>query len=139
MFEEIKKELVRREAVEYSRRRNKPLLNVGAKLRKWGDVNCDINPVSGVDFCDVHDLSQYGDKEFGAVLASHVLEHITDPDKALRELNRVADKVFILTPHPLNPMAWLYPPHKWVFINSMKLKLPIRHSLGDKISLGICQ
>ena len=92
-----------------ARRRGKPLLNVGAgtpgsSLRTlllgptlFGEVNCNLAAPRAtacggavVCPCDVHRLP-FGDKQFGAVIASHVLEHVEEPESALAELRRVAD------------------------------------------------
>lgn len=108
----------------------KPVLNVGAgtpgsSLRvalfgpaTWGDINLDIAAPPGqpapsrVVYGDVHALS-YPDKYFGVAVASHVLEHVRDPVRALRELHRVADYVFVITPKWWAPHTWLYADHRW--------------------------
>ena len=112
-----------------ARQRKKPLLNVGAgtpgsSLRvaifgptQWGDVNCDyaVPPGTqrrGVCHCDVHRLP-WPDRTFGAVIASHTLEHVADPMAATAELARVADEVYVLTPRWWSPVTWLYWDHRW--------------------------
>lgn len=109
--------------------RKKPFLNVGAgtpdkSIRArflgptlWGDVNCDIDASGpcGSDVvcnCDIQKLP-FADKQFGAVIASHVLEHVDDPQQALRELHRVADEVIVVTPEWWAPHTWLHPNHLW--------------------------
>lgn len=103
----------------------KPLLNVGAGTSgssvraavfgptDWGDVNCDLNgPCGAIGFCDAHSLP-YADKTFGALIASHVVEHVTDPVRVLREFNRVADRVFVICPRWWAAHTWLHPGHRW--------------------------
>jgi len=86
----------------------KPIINVGSgtfkssatgpKLR--GDVNCDIaapkdapcGPGS-VCHCDAQDLSRFTDKQFGVALAINVLKYVPNREKAIKELERVADEV----------------------------------------------
>jgi hypothetical protein len=48
----------------------------------------------------VHDLSRFGNKEFDAVIASHVLEHLPVPylDQSLRELARVSRFALVYLP-----------------------------------------
>lgn len=111
--------------------RGKPLLNVGAGTEGssarvallgptgWGDANCDLNSdnrsqarSTPVAHCDAHRLP-YRDKEFGAVIASHILEHVDDPKAALAELRRVADEVFVVVPKWWAPHTWLHPGHQW--------------------------
>lgn len=118
-------------ARERAMARRKPLLNVGAgtptsSVRTglfgptlWGDVNLDIaapDIAPGPDWVaygDAHALP-YPDKHFGAVVASHVLEHVVDPHAVLAELHRVADEVYVITPPWWTPHAWLHPGHRWL-------------------------
>ena len=122
--------LVAQRARAAASRRGKPLLNVGAGTKgssvrvavlgptRWGDVNCDL---AGRDAacggpavcpCDIEDLP-FDDGTFGAVIASHVLEHVRNPGLALAELARVADEVFVVTPPWWAPHTWLHPGHLW--------------------------
>jgi hypothetical protein len=61
----------------------------------------------------------FTDKTFGAVFASHLLEHLPSIDsanKALDELNRVSDAVFLVCPSRQSVGAWLHPGHHlWVW------------------------
>ena len=88
----------------------KPLLNVGsgtasssltgAKLR--GDINCDLAAQETAScgpeticHCDVQDLSQFKDKQFGAVLIANVMQYVPDKARARAELERIAEHVVI--------------------------------------------
>lgn len=127
----VRPSIVAREARQYANSRRKPLLNVGCGTRassirstilgptSWGDVNCDINAdapcIDGVRtpcHCDVHNLP-YPDKHFGAVIASHVIEHVVDPVAAMEEMHRVADRVYAIVPKWWAPHTWLHPGHRW--------------------------
>jgi len=113
------------QARDYADSIGKPLLVVGTP--KWGfnhpcgDVTIDIQPGLGrfceVEIADVRDIP-YPDNSFGAAYCSHVLEHlntIEDAFQALDELERVADRVFTVSPHKTSLMAQLYPCHHlWV-------------------------
>ncbi|MFH1651354.1 MAG: class I SAM-dependent methyltransferase [Chloroflexota bacterium] len=123
--------LVFREARNAARAANKPLLNAGCKasFTEMSDVNLDIVPRPAPRFVqgDIQHLDMFQDKQFGAVYASHVLEHVPDPDAALSELHRVAENVFIITPLPIYPWAWLYPGHRWVFLGTNRIcRIPAR-------------
>lgn len=113
----------------------KPLLIIGGPWAKsqwrrnlnipahgFGDYCLDINPEScegapEVIEANIHDIP-FPNKFFGAVLASHVLEHLDTVDDCLRainELNRVADLVFICVPSKQSIPAWLHREHHlWV-------------------------
>jgi len=108
-----------------ARKAGKPLLNAGcgSAYTESSDVNLDIIARGVPNFVhgDIQDLSMFKNKQFGAVYASHVLEHVEDPNAALLELNRVAENVFIITPLPLWPSAWLHPDHKWVFWGTKRI------------------
>ncbi len=99
-------------------RAGKPLLNAGCgtSFTEASDVNFDIVPRNVPRFVngDIQKLGRFRDKHFGAVYASHVLEHVADVSAALREFERVADNVYVITPFPLWPSAWLYPGHRWI-------------------------
>lgn len=116
------------EAHRFAREQEKLVLNVGCCgspftredwVQRAGDVNCDkVCPRNGevksCEVCDVYALP-YGDKQFGAVICSHVLEHLDRPRDALLELERVSDGVFVVTPLPIALQNWLFPEHKWIF------------------------
>lgn len=121
----VRPAVLAREARKRADALGKPLLNVGAgtprsSLRTvlfgptlWGDVNCDISTgVDGIELCDIQQLP-YTDKQFGAVIASHVVEHVADPAQALHELERVADHVYAITPLWWAPHTWFHPGHLW--------------------------
>jgi len=123
------------EAQAFARSVGKPVLNVGCcglgeagvpvndpRIRSAGDVNVDIRHQGEewIDgrlhtFGDIYHLP-FADKAFGSAIALHVLEHLEDPDAALAELNRVADRVWTIVPSPWDLGAWLYWDHKWVFL-----------------------
>jgi len=93
----------------------------GIKAHGCGDLCVDIDPhaCDGCPFeaADITNLP-FDNKEFGAVLSSHVLEHMADAatcQKAWKELHRVADVVFICVPPKSSIFAWLVPDHYlWV-------------------------
>lgn len=113
------------QAREYADSQGKPLLVVGAPKFNFnhpcGDVTIDISPniPSSCDY-EIADVRQipYPDNYFGAAHVSHVLEHlptIEDAAKAMDELERVADRVFVVLPHKTSLMAWINPHHHlWV-------------------------
>jgi len=121
-----------REAEAYARSRGKPLLIAGmprspwthgAGKREYGDVVLDINPlvlniINGVGVrADVRWIP-YPDRHFGAAYVSHTLEHLQTKEDvlmALRELNRVADRVFIVSPSKTSILAWIHGEHNlWI-------------------------
>lgn len=75
-------------------------------------------------------------KQFGAVLSSHLLEHLPTPYDCARawdEFHRVADTVFVSLPGKDSIMGWLAPGHKlWVqLIGSGVLKVEDRKHGGS--------
>ncbi len=115
---------------------HKPLLVVGGpwgkkRFRYWlnkpahggGDVCLDINRQAIGDhpkgvMANVTHLP-FTDKSFGAVFVSHLLEHLPGLDeanKAMVELDRVAEAVFIAYPSRQSITAWVMPDHHlWVW------------------------
>ena len=126
---------VAKQAREHANKVGRPMLNIGAgtpgsSLRVallgptlWGDVNIDIAADKSipagpntVSYGDGHKLSQYPDGYFGAVTASHVLEHMDNPIQALSEWMRLVGndgQVLVTVPKWWAPHTWLHPGHKW--------------------------
>ena len=78
-------------ASAYAESVNKPLLKVG------GAHGSDSENVVAAD---IRDMPYYPDKTFGAAFCSHILEHlptINDAMVAINELNRVAERVYIVS------------------------------------------
>jgi SAM-dependent methyltransferase len=63
--------------------------------------------------CPAEELP-FKDREFDLAVARHVLEHVTDPGRACREMMRVAKRGFIETPGYYNSYLSDYPAHRWI-------------------------
>lgn len=111
-------------AQDHANNVKKPLLVIGTPKHAFshpcGDVTLDIDPGNGycdVEIADVRAIP-YPNEHFGAAFCSHVLEHLATVDDALlalAELERVAGKVFIVSPHKSSIIAWMYPGHHlWI-------------------------
>ena len=119
-----------------AREKGKPLLVAGGpwgatrtrhRLNKpahgSGDVCLDINPraFDGHPRAVMASVTHipFADKCFGAVFASHLLEHLPTVDaasQALDELNRVAEAVYIVYPSRQSFAGWMVPDHHlWVW------------------------
>jgi uncharacterized protein YbaR (Trm112 family) len=62
---------------------------------------------------DIHAIP-FQNKSFNFVHCSHVLEHVQDPAKAIREMTRIAKAGYIETPSALQELAILnFPFHRW--------------------------
>lgn len=74
---------------------------------EYGRAGVPFKHVEGkpVYRCDIEQLP-FGDKEFDFVYCSHVLEHVHHPERACRELMRVARRGYIETPSPAKDL-WL--------------------------------
>lgn len=80
-------------------------LNVGCGPMRLEDfIGLDRDPASAADVR--HDLDDYPwpfeDSRFDRVLLSHVLEHLEDPERAVREAHRVCragGELRVVTPH----------------------------------------
>lgn len=119
----------------YASARGLPLLNVGAGTpgsalfgaTLYGDVNVDLagrrdvrhGTPGVVTYADAEDLRAFRTGTFGAVLASHILEHLPNPRRALAEWLRVAgfdrNALFVVTPSWWAPHTFGHPGHLWYF------------------------
>jgi hypothetical protein len=143
-----------RAAVLCSKKLGKPLLVAGGPwsnrgIRRWlnmpahgdGDVCLDIErrAFEGHPRGLVADVTQipFSDKAFGAVFASHLLEHLPSvysANRALDELSRVADRIFIVYPSRQSVGAWLHRGHHlWVWQKDDIIYIKQRtNSTGEK-------
>ncbi len=94
-------------------------LGCGQDIRK-GYVNLDFIKQPGVDV--VQDLDKtpwkFKDNTFDEVFASHVLEHVDDLTKTMKELHRICKKgarIVIRVPHFSCGVSYRDPSHKRVF------------------------
>lgn len=109
--------------VESMRLKQRRLLVIGpgqgfdTQVLRWRGyevVTLDIDDTFHPDIVgSVHDLSMFGDGEFGAVLASHVVEHIAVPylDTALGEIARVGRHALIYLPVAGRPVHFRFVPN----------------------------
>lgn len=100
-------------------------LNIGAgKDIKKSDakiiwVNLDELPLSGIDV--VHNINKrlpFKDNEFDEIFCSHILEHVDDLVKVMKELHRITKnkgKVIIRGPHFSSGVSYWDPTHKRTF------------------------
>lgn len=56
----------------------------------------------------------FKDKEFDFVIASHIAEHVDDPERLCNELMRVGKRGYIETPGPLDELFLNETFHKWI-------------------------
>lgn len=107
------------EAERYSTSVNKPLLNVGCgnNPRFIGDINIDVREsiLPNYQTVDVELPLPYADKTFGACAAFNIIEHVTNPREVLQELERVADRVYIVVPEIFSLIDYVGFGHKWMF------------------------
>lgn len=124
-------------ARELASRAGKPLLCIGSDTPRssvssflfgpqlYGDVNIDLSAPRGlpgpdrVVYGDAMNLD-FQDGVFGCAFASHVLEHVSDPEIALREMLRVADYAVVIVPKWWAPHTWLHPGHRWFIAQSFE-------------------
>lgn len=61
---------------------------------------------------DVEDLP-FKDNAFDFVFCSHLLEHVENPDKAIKEITRVAKKGYLEVPRAFRDFLQPFPSHLW--------------------------
>lgn len=64
-------------------------------------------------------------KTFGAILSVGVLERLRRPSIALREWERVAERVFVIVPSWWSPHAWLDPTIRWMIDPDLSKAAPL--------------
>ena len=133
VYEYAQKNIVYNEARKYAQLVGKPILDFGCGWHPRGDINMDITPRQNVpNFMPMPPDSQrlpFEDKTFSSALAFHVLEHVNNPKHVKQELQRVADRVYIITPSPIFLYTWLHQGHRHVFLTeNVYFKNPLKIS-----------
>lgn len=91
-------------------------LNLGCgEFKKKGYINLDYYSVSEPDIR--HDLNRFPypfeDNEFDLIEASHILEHLNDPFKVMKELHRISkNNALIIIRVPHFSRGFTHPEHK---------------------------
>ncbi|MCH7568275.1 MAG: class I SAM-dependent methyltransferase [Nanoarchaeota archaeon] len=95
-----------------------PDIKKSTKNEKW--INMDILKLPGIDV--VHDFNKFPypfkNNEFDVVYTSHVLEHMDDLIKVMKELKRICKpgaKIIIRVPHFSCGVSYRDPTHKRLF------------------------
>jgi len=101
-----------------------PGQGLDTQILKWRGYEVqtfDIDETFRPDFIgSVHDLSRFADRQFDAIIVSHVLEHlpVTYLDEALREISRVGRYALIYLPvHGRHAQLRLIPGFKGIDIS----------------------
>ena len=104
---------------KYSIKSGKKWLNAGCGARFYpypNVINCDLFPRHRcVMKVDLEKRLPFNNKEFSVAFTSHVFEHLIDPDRAFKELSRVADYVVCLVPYYTSYISNLSPEHRWKY------------------------
>ncbi|MBW2981001.1 class I SAM-dependent methyltransferase [Candidatus Woesearchaeota archaeon] len=132
---------VAKELRKYAKKVNKPILNLGCGRTNYGDVNADVvrhRNVRNFMKIDANSVLPFKNKQFSSVFASNIIEHLPNPDFSLKEMKRVADKVYIGHPKWWQLGTWLAPDHCWlVFRGKPKFKFIRYNPVVAYIILGI--
>src|SRR6056297_2061140 len=119
-------------------------LNICCGKTDGGGVNADIYKHTDVPnfrlIDDIYNLP-FSDNQFQNVLCSHTMEHVEEPHKFFKELQRVSKKVTVVVPPLYDITAVLnFFEHKWIFLSFGKkhselpkyIKLPFARIIQKK-------
>ncbi len=111
---ENKKEL--KKLQKYARETGRPLLNIGCGKTDAGGINIDVvkSNVNNFRIVDANQKLPFKEKQFSAIFASNIIEHLSSPEFSLKEFRRVGDKFYIGYPRWWQLGTWLTPDHKWL-------------------------
>jgi ubiquinone/menaquinone biosynthesis C-methylase UbiE len=96
------------------------------------DVGADLSTLVAPDIVlDVHNLP-FRNLAFSSVYASHVFEHLDNPNQATQEVLRVTSNALIVLPNTFHPISWYYPlltkhyigRHTHVYLMNRYIRIP---------------
>lgn len=97
---------------------NPEILDIGCGSNKFpGSFGVDIHPYQGVDKVVNLDVSPWDlpSDTYTKIYATHIIEHVEDLVKFMRELHRIAKpggQIVITTPHFSSFNSWADPTHR---------------------------
>ena len=139
--EELERHIVFNAAKKEAERLGLPLVNYGCKgmnpFASESDLNLDI------EYRDVPNFKLIApDGEIplpdnsGVVYASHVLEHVNDPEKVLNEMRRVGP-TYVVGPNILSLFNWINPRHKWIVTEKGLVENPSSFAFPFVLGLNV--
>ena len=128
-------------ARQEANRLNRPLVNYGCQTSEpyisQSDLNLDIIPRNVPNFELIPPDGRILLPDNSAVIfASHVLEHVNDPDKVLKDMTRVGP-TYIALPKWWNIQNWISPSHKWLFTKYGTLENPYEFAMPLFIGINL--
>lgn len=129
----LEREIVFNMAKKESERLGLPLVNYGCKDKdpfvSQSDLNLDIvfRDVPNFELIESDGRIPLHDNS-GVVFASHVLEHVNDPEMVLNEMMRVGP-TFIVLPKWWSIGNWVNPRHKWIITKQGLVENPSRYTI----------
>jgi len=124
-------------------------LNICSGKTDGGGVNADIvKHIEVNNFVSVKDIYNlpFENKQFKTVICSHTIEHVDDPKRFFKELQRVGEKVTLVIPPLWDPLAVLnVVEHQWVFLSFKKehtelpnyVRLPLSKRIQERFGQRI--
>ena len=128
-------------ARQEANRLNLPLVNYGCQTSEpyisQSDLNLDIIQRNVPNFELIPPDGQIPLPDNSAVIfASHVLEHVNNPDKVLEDMTRVGP-TYIALPKWWNIQNWISPRHKWLFTKYGAIATPSEFALPLFIGINL--
>ena len=126
--EELERHIVFNAAKEESDRLGLPLVNYGCKVMdpfaSKSDLNLDVEyrEVPNFKLIEPDGRIPLPDNS-GVVFASHVLEHVNDPEKVLNDMMRVGP-TFVVMPKWWSLHNWVNTRHKWIITKQGLVERP---------------
>jgi SAM-dependent methyltransferase len=97
----------------------KQVLELGCgRIKVPGAIGVDSNPeATAADvICDLNRPLPFAENTFDEVRAVHVIEHLDDVVRTMREIHRVTragGRIYLVTPHHSDYSSWCDPTHRW--------------------------
>jgi len=112
---------------------NQPLVNYGCGTKQpyanQSDINLDCTPRNVPRFTLIPRDGRIPLPNNSAIIyAAHVLEHVDNPEKVLKEMTRVGP-TYIALPKWYNLSNWVHPNHKRIFTSGNPIENPLSFTL----------